>query len=196
LLVILSFTPLMKKRVTRRVQAMIERSLRHFPELTGKTITVGYTRAHLGSASLCYQAGKETRLVIRLKVRRLSYQTIGHELTHLVQGLSRGERRAPSSVLAQNIPSGEKQCDIWTLARDRLFCDDAPTYLRLRRVMREHWHEYAEDIRQLCIAAIEKRKSHRLYIRWLESEIQRLTKTQRPPISAQPQLPLPFIEHH
>jgi hypothetical protein len=196
LLVILSFTPLMKKRLTRRVQAMIERSLRHFPELTGKTITVGYTRAHLGSASLCYQAGKETRLIIRLKVRKLSYQTIGHELTHLVQGLSRGERRAPSSVLAKNIPSGEKQCDIWTLARNGLFCDDAPTYLRLPRVMREHWLEYAEDIRQLCIAAIEKRKSHRLYIRWLESEIQRLTRTQRLPISAQPQLPLPFIEHH
>jgi hypothetical protein len=193
--VILSFTPLMKKRLTRRVQAMIERSLRHFPELNGKTITVGYTRAHLGSASLCYQAGKEIRLIIRLKVRKLSYQTIGHELTHLVQGLSHGERRVRSSGLAQNIPCGEKQCDIWTLARDRLFCDDAPTYLRLPRVMREHWLEYAEDIRQLCIAAIEKRKSHRLYIRWLESEIRRLTKTQRLSLSAQPQLLLPFIEH-
>jgi hypothetical protein len=195
LLVILSFTPLMKKRLTRRAQAMIERSLRHFPELTGKTITVGYTRAHLGSASLCYQAGKEIRLIIRLKVRKLSYQTIGHELTHLVQGLSRGERRARFSALTQNIPSGEKQCDIWTLARDRLFCDDAPTYLRLPRVMREQWLDYAEDIRQLCLAAIEKRKSHRLYIRWLEAEIRSLTRTQRLPISAQPQLPLPFIEH-
>lgn len=185
----------MKKRLTRRVQAMIERSLRHFPELNGKTITVGYTRAHLGSASLCYQAGKETRLIIRLKVRKLSYQTIGHELTHLVQGLSRGDRRVRSSVLTQNIPSGEKQCDIWTLARDTLFCDDAPTYLRLPRIMREHWLEYAEDIRQLCIAAIEKRKSQRLYIRWLESEIRRLLRPQRPALSGQRQLPLPFIEY-
>lgn len=190
---ILSFTPLMKKRLTCRAQAMIERSLRHFPELTGKTITVGYTRAHLGSASLFYQAGKEIRLIIRLKVRRLSYQTIGHELTHLVQGLSHGERRARSSRLNQNIPSGEKQCDIWTLARDRLFCDDAPTYLRLPRVIREHWLDYAEDMRQLCLAAIEKRKSHRLYIRWLEAEIRGLTRTRRLPLAAQPQLPLPFI---
>jgi hypothetical protein len=194
LFVILSFTPLMKKRLTRRAQTMIERSLQYFPELNGKNITVGYTRAHLGSASLSYPAGKKIRLIIRLKVRKLSYQTIGHELTHLVQGLSRGNRRVRSGAITGSIPSGEKQCDIWTLARDQLFCDDAPTYLRLPRATREHWLEYAEAIRQLCIAAIEKRKRHRLYIHWLESQIRRLTKTQPPAIDAPRQLPLPFSE--
>src|SRR5919106_5646201 len=177
---LLSFTPPMKKRLTPRAQAMIEQSLRHFPELNGKAITIGYTRAHLGSASLIYQRGQATRLVVRLKVRKLSYQTIGHELTHLVQGLSRGNRLAPSWVDGERIPSGEKQCDIWTLARHELFCDDAPTYLRLPRVIRECWTDYAKFIRKLCIASIKKRKNLRLYIRWLESEIRKLRRNRRP----------------
>lgn len=168
-----SFTPLMKKKLTRRASEMIERSLGHFPELNGKMITVGYTRAHLGSASVAYRAGAVSRLIIRLKVRKLTYQTIGHELTHLIQGLSRGERmKSPSKD--DRIPSGEKQCDIWALARHGLFCDDPPTYIKMPRVMRERWADYAEDVRKLCVAAIEKRKKNRLYIRWLESELRRL----------------------
>ena len=47
------FTPLMTKRLTRRAKEMIERSLRYFPELQGKTITIGYTRVHLGAAVIC-----------------------------------------------------------------------------------------------------------------------------------------------
>lgn len=186
-------TPLLQKRLTRRAEAMIASSLAYFPELDGKTITVGYTRKHLGSATVVYRKGIISQLVIRLKVRKLSYQTIGHELTHLVQGLARGDRRAASSVQGENIPSGEKQCDIWTLARDKIFCDDAPTYIRLPRAMREHWPAYAEAVRDLCIAAIEKRKSHRLYIRWLETEIHRLPRRSPEKISTE-QLELPFSQ--
>ena len=189
----LRFTSLMKKKLTRRAEGMLERSLSHFPELQGKTITVGLTRKNLGSASINYRAGSISRLVIRLRVRKLTYQTIGHELTHLVQGLVHGERPMRRSLGQPRIPSGEKQCDIWTLARDSLFCDDPPTYLRMPRVVRECWPDYAEAIRQLCIAAIEKRKHHRLYIRWLESEIRKLSSS-KPPTKAkgQTQLVLPL----
>jgi len=166
----------MKKRLTRHALEMIERSIFCFPELNGKNITLGYTRRHLGSATVAYRKGVIWRLVIRLKVRKLSYQTIGHELTHLVQGLARGDRRQWKSGNKENIPSGEKQCDIWTLARDALFCDDPPTYLRLPRMVRERWPDCAGDVRQLCIAAIEKRKTHRRYIRWLEAEIRTMRR--------------------
>lgn len=173
----LVFTPLMQKRLTAQAHGMLTRALEHFPELQDKTITVGYTRAHLGSASLSYRPGREPRLIIRLKIRKLTYQTIGHELTHLLQGLGRGDRRAHDAVAPDKIPAGEKQCDIWTLARHEMFCDDAPTYLRLPRVMRERWLDYAGDVRGLCTAAIDKRNTHRLYIRWLEAEIPKLVKT-------------------
>jgi hypothetical protein len=186
-------TPQMKQRLTRRAHEMIERSLEFFPELQDATITVGYTRKHLGSASVVYRKGVIARLIIRLKVRQVTFQTIGHELTHLLQGLDRGERTATRSADPAKIPSGEKQCDIWTLARDRLFCDDAPTYIKLPRMMRERWPDYAEAVRDLCIAAIKKRRTHRLYIRWLEKEIHELTRAPRREKLGPEQLTLPFL---
>ncbi len=181
----------MQKRLTRRGAAMIEQALGHFPELHGKTITVGLTRKHLGSASISYRAGTISRLTIRLRVRKVSYQTIGHELTHLVQGLANSNRSIPGSEAQPRIPAGEKQCDIWTLARHPLFCDDPPTYLRLPRMVRDQWPHYADTVRTLCLAAIERRPSHRLYIRWLESEIRTLTCTS-PEKKSGEQLELPF----
>jgi len=183
----------MQKRLTPRAHEMLTRALVYFPELHDKTITVGYTRTHLGSASLSYRPGEEPRLIIRLKLPNLTYQTLGHELTHLLQGLVRGDRRLPTANASDKIPAGEKQCDIWTLARDELFCDDAPTYIKMPRRIREEWPHFAEAMRNLCIAAIDKRNTHRQYIRWLEEEIRKLAKSPRPEKSIAPsQLPLPF----
>jgi hypothetical protein len=185
------FTPLMQKRLTRRAEEMIGRALNHFPELEGRTITIGYTRVHLGSAVISRARDSAPQLVIRLKVRKLTYQTIGHELTHLVQALSLGERPPPAY---ERIPTGEAQCDIWTLARHALFCDDAPTYIKMPRLMRELWPNYAMAVRRLCIAAIEKRSSFRPYIRWLESEIAALVRAPRREKTVPAQLTLPFVD--
>ena len=184
----------MKKRLTRRAQEMIARALPHFPELYGKTITVGYTRKHLGSASIIYRGGKITRLIIRLKVRKLTYQTIGHELTHLVQALVRGDRPHIKSSYLPKIPSGEKPCDIWTLARHELFCDDPPTYIKMPRILRERWLDYAEPVRGLCIAAIQQRVTRRLYIQWLEKEVRKLAKAAPRRQTFPAQLILPFAD--
>jgi hypothetical protein len=169
------------------------RSLICFPELKETTITIGYTRKHLGSATVVYRKGVISRLIIRLKVRKVTYQTIGHELTHLIQGLDRGNLTAPRATDYDRIPSGETQCDIWTLARDPLFCDDPPTYIKMPRTMRERWAEYSESVRELCIAAIEKRRTQRHYIRWLENEIRKLAKAPVDKKIAPAQLALPFI---
>ena len=190
----LKFTPLMKQHLTRRAAEMIEQSLRYFPELKDSTITIGYTRKHLGSATVIYRKGIISRLIIRFKVRKLTYQTIGHELTHLIQGLGRGNLTAPRAADPDRIPTGETQCDIWTLARDPLFCDDPPTYIKMPRAMRESWPDYAESVRDLCIAAIDKRHTQRQYIRWLEQEIRALAKApKREKLTGPAQLFLPFV---
>jgi hypothetical protein len=186
-------TPQMKQRLTRRTHEMIERSLQLFPELKDTLITVGYTRKHLGSATVIYRKRIIYRMIIRLKVRKVTYQTIGHELTHLIQGLAHGDRSSARAADPEKIPSGEKQCDIWTLARDPLFCDDAPTYIKLPRSIRERWPEYSESVRELCIAAIEKRHTYRQYIRWLEDEIRKLAKVPRQKKTVTAQLTLPFV---
>jgi hypothetical protein len=166
----------MKKRLSRRVIDMLHNALRHFPELQGRQITVGYTSAHLGSAVVPLRTEGAVKLTIRLKVRRLAYNTIGHELTHLLQGLSRIQFKKGKRGKDAGIPSGEKQCDIWTLARSSLFCDEAPTYIRLPRAVRQNWPFYARSVRRLCIAALEKRKTHRFYMHWLESQIKDIAR--------------------
>jgi len=186
-------TPQMKQRLTRRAHEMIERSLQLFPELRDTTITVGYTRKHLGSATVIYRKGIIYRMIIRLKVRKVTYQTIGHELTHLIQGLAHGDRSGARAADPDKIPSGEKQCDIWTLARAPLFCDDAPTYIKMPRSIRERWPEYSESARDLCIAAIDKRHTYRQYIRWLEDEIRKLPKAPPQEKITVAQLTLPFV---
>lgn len=157
----LIYTSAMKKRLTQRAAMMLHAALRHFPELQDKTLTVGYTRAHLGSAL-------RESLTIRLRVRNVSYNTIGHELTHLVQGNGL-------------IPEGEKPCDIWTLARSPLFCDDAPTYLALPPHVRAHWPRYAMPVRELCVQALEVRKTRRNYIQWLERKLALLEEHEAQP---------------
>jgi hypothetical protein len=185
-----TFTPRMKKRLSKRVIDMLQNALRCFPELKGKKITVGYTAAHLGSALVPLRPEAAAKLTIRLKVKTLTYNTVGHELTHLLQGLSKIHFKAGAAV--ETIPYGEKQCDIWTLARSQLFCDDAPTYIRLPRPMRENWPMYATSVRRLCIAALEKRKTHRLYIQWLESHLKALAQRPRAGPKAGEQIPLPL----
>lgn len=167
-------TPPMKQRLTRRTLAMLQRSLGYFPELRDHSITVGYTRKYLGSATVIYRKGTVANLIIRLRARKVTYQTIGHELTHLIQALAFGDRAGRRSSIPGRIPSGEKQCDIWTLAREPLFCDDAPTYIKMPRTVRDHWPDYAEAVRELCISSIEKRDTERQYIRWLEDQIAKL----------------------
>ena len=169
------FTPPMKKQLSPRVLKMLHDALRRFPELEGRKITVGCTAAHLGSALVPLNS-RAAKLTIRLKVRRLTYNTIGHEFTHLLQGLSKSHSGRGKLKHDRRIPGGEKQCDIWTLARSSLFCDDAPTYLKLPRAVRGNWPAYARAVRRLCIAALEKRKTYRLYMRWLESRIKDLSR--------------------
>lgn len=185
----------MEKRVTPRLRHMLEVALRRFPELQGKAITVGYTRANLGTAIIPLGPGSDVKMGIRLNPRNLTYNTIGHELTHLVQGLSQHSRKAhrkSKRATMGKIPGGETQCDIWTLARSDLFCDDAPLYLRLPRHVRKNWPHYAGSVRTLCIAAIEKRQTYRLYIRWLESQIKQLPRRSLFTSADDRQLRLPF----
>ena len=96
-------------------------------------------------------------------------------------------------IYPAKVPSGETQCDIWTLARDPLFCDDPPTYIKMPRSIRDHWPDYADRVRELCIAAIEKRHTQRFYIRWLEDELRKLAKTSRAENLRVDQLWLPFV---
>ena len=127
-----------------------------FPELQDHRLTVGITRVADGIAEL-------DTLTIRFDLRRRlpTHYTIGHELTHLLQAL-------------EQVPGGEVQCDIWTLARDHLFLDEAPCYLPLPAIVAKRWTGFGPRVATLCARAIRVRRTRRTYIRWLKNELAQL----------------------
>ena len=146
----------MQRVLTADLQRRIDRSVAQFPELTGQKITIGLTRSADGTADA-------ERMIIRLNVRQrtsVSYFTIGHELTHLLQSGGLGL-----------VPSGEIPCDVWTLARSELFLDDRPSYLCPHLWTRQNWPRHAQTVQHLCVRAIERRKTNRRYLVWLNDAL-------------------------
>ena len=142
---------------TPELVSRLRRALSLFPELGDEPVTVGVT-ASRKLDGLAYPSERLIRLN-PYRRKRVPYFTIGHELTHLVQ--------PPGLAL---IPSGEVQCDIWTLARDPLFLDEKPCYLELDCDGRK-WRRHAHAVRALCLRAIEVRQRNRRYIIWLRAQL-------------------------
>ena len=142
---------------TPELVSRLERALALFPELGDERVTVGVT-ASRKLDGLAYPSERLIRLN-PYRRRMVTYFTIGHELTHLVQ--------PPGLAL---IPSGEVQCDIWTLARDPLFLDEKPCYLEVSCDGRS-WRRHASAVRELCRRAIEIRRRNRRYIVWLREQL-------------------------
>ena len=153
----LVLTKPMAAAATPELVSRLERALALFPELGDDPVTGGLT-ASRGLDGLAYA---EERLIRLNPYRRrmVTYFTIGHELTHLVQ--------PPGLGL---IPSGEVQCDIWTLARDSLFLDEKPCYLEIDCDGRS-WRRHAGTVRELCLSAIAVRERNRRYIVWLRRQL-------------------------
>jgi len=148
--------PALKHRRSLELTERVDRALQYFPELHGSKVTVGVTRSADGIAVF-------EDMTVRFDVRRggPTYYTIGHELTHLLQAL-------------QAVPMGEVQCDIWTLARARLFLDEAPCYLPLPEAVRRGWRRQRGKVAYLCARAISERPLRRQYIRWLKQQLAQL----------------------
>ena len=140
----------------RRMVADIEEVVKHFPELNGQTLRVGYTSSG-GTASKHLM-----KIAIQPGSKVYSYALIAHELTHLIQGRA-------------GIPTGEKACDLWTMARHPLFNEIPPSYLEIPEHIIDEWDAYKDRIREKAIQAIAMRKEGlRRYIKWFESEVARL----------------------
>ena len=97
---------------------------------------------------------------IRLWPNVSSY-TIAHDLTHLVQDNGSG------------IPHGEVACDIWTVGRlPAELLDQKPYYLKCAGL---DWKKDRLAVKELCLQAIELRKTQRAYIVWLKGRLKSLS---------------------
>ena len=139
-------------------------TLRFFPELQGRQIRVGLTRAASGMA---IAGGNE----VWFNPSHLSYHTIAHELVHLLQG-------------QQGIPTGERSCDVFALARHWTLNDTPPYYVRvpIQLVGRDGKlrPEGARLIYDTARRALELRNSGtRRYISFFEKSLAELNKQPR-----------------
>jgi hypothetical protein len=134
---------------------------RFYPELEGITIHVGRAmrRDVLGWGSL-----DPERPGIWIRPRRLAYFTIAHEMMHLLQARTL-------------VPTGERACDLWALARSPLVIDSLPGYLRLPRGLRarrELEPSLASLLHRLAREAIARRAAgDRRYLAGFERELAR-----------------------
>lgn len=136
---------------------------RYFPELEGETVTVGLTRAASGMA-----VPGGTR--IWLNPSRLTYHTISHELIHLLQRRDHG------------IPSGEKACDVFSLARHWTLNDDRPSYIRIPIELLDGRGKLSDANARLVFAVAREAVAHRArgmrtYISFFECELERRCDT-------------------
>jgi hypothetical protein len=132
---------------------------RFFPELDDLVLRIGLTRRAAGFADL---EGEK----LWLNPNRLSMHTITHELVHLLQARSL-------------VPSGERSCDLFALARDASLVDALPFYLKLPAQLGDErgWLRpgTAVPLHRLAEAAVTRRSDgHRQYIRWFEREAEKL----------------------
>ena len=160
-------TPQLKSKITREYLYELDRKARAviklFPELDADRIEIGLTTAPF------YFATAKISLKSRIKIclnplYPITHFTLGHELTHFMQHLDVDDK----------IPFGEVQCDVWTLARDEIFLDDVPSYLKVSKRIHDDWWRYSKLVRGLCIDAIEIRKTKRQYLKWLELELRKV----------------------
>lgn len=139
-----------------RILRMVRIALSYFPELEGTRIRIGIARGAQGYASLDEPA-------IWLNPRGLCYQTIAHELVHLLQA-----RRL--------VPGGERSCDLYSLARDRFLVDAAPVYLSIPGVLTTPGGGLRAGASRLlhvtALEAVHRREAgERRYIRWFENAL-------------------------
>jgi hypothetical protein len=146
------------KKGQGRLFAKLDEARELFPELEGRTIKVGVSERSDGLAST-------EEWAIWFRSRNVSYYVIGHELTHLLQG-------------GRGVPEGERSCDLFTIARDPLFCDESPGYLDLPSSVVTHngWVRIGRRymLHHIAREALEERdKGRRNYIKWFEEEVRR-----------------------
>jgi hypothetical protein len=134
----------------------------YFPELRGKTITIGLTRSAKG---LAVAGGEE----IWFNPSRLSLHTVAHELTHLLQ-------------CKTGLPTGEKSCDVFSLARHWTLNDSIPNYVNVPRILLDENERYSETSSKLIFtvaseAVLKRNSGLRNYIAWFETELARRVRT-------------------
>ena len=153
--------------VREELEKRLQRIHKYYPEMRLR-MKIGITRFYDGLAFQSNSGSVKLMLEVR-KTRKTgwkypTYWTIAHEFMHLAQFNSEG------------IPSGERACDLYAMARlPPELIDESPTYLVVPPEQRDVWTlkdgELARDLAKEALA--NRNKGMRNYARWWEDEFER-----------------------
>lgn len=163
------------QEVRDELTSRLEKLHPFFPEMT-PVMKVGITRFYDGLAFMS-DSGK-VRLWVNVHRRRKggwvypTHWTLAHEMMHLAQ------------FNDDRIPSGERACDVFTLARlsPRLI-DDSPSYLVITQDIRDDWSDrHSKLAHELAKEGIRLRNDGlRKYASWWEDEFEKRILAEAPP---------------
>jgi hypothetical protein len=123
-----------RKSELAQLMPVVDASFQRFPELDGFSFPKrSYPEVQPGEVYVSrlpldheYDGfADEPHGKIRLKPAKVLHGLVGHELCHLIK-----ENPDCGGV----ITSGETGCDIWAIARDRIFADRFPVYLMFEAI--------------------------------------------------------------
>lgn len=151
-----------RSELTRR----LDRLHPYYPEMTPR-VTVGLTRFYDG---LAFQSNSgKVRLWVNVYRSRKdgwkypTYWTLAHEMMHLAQ------------FNEDSIPSGERACDVYAMARiPPELIDDSPSYVVIVPRIRDEWGARHQKLaHDLAKEALERRSNGlRNYASWWEDEFE------------------------
>ncbi|MFP4051501.1 MAG: hypothetical protein ACLFVB_07160 [Thermoplasmata archaeon] len=157
----IKYTNHVSENVINELDNKLKEVLQYFPELWDNTIKVGYTSTEIGK----YISSRESSQISYVRLYEgVSLHTIAHELMHSVQ------------YIEDNIPMGERPCELWTIARDTSILDKPPmSYLSTPSKIKNNWHDWKDEVHRLAKQAIEERKNgRRCYIKWFKDQMKDL----------------------
>lgn len=144
----------------------------YFPELWSEKIYVDKVKneSAFGEWISEFHIGLNPVLLEKTETRLL--HVIGHELTHVIQDSQ--DLITPTQevihIYDQDIPSGERACDVWTAARSADLAG-YPSYLEMPKIDFEDFDNRL-TISIVARDALERRKNGRgKYIMWMEKQI-------------------------
>ena len=151
--------PLARHRSRRALLEKLHYVRRFFPELDGRTIRVGLTRT---AAGLAVPGGCE----LWVNPSQTTNHSLAHEFVHLLHGKN-------------DVPTGERSCDVFALARHWTLNDSPPFYVRVPAEFQSTGGEMQpESARIICAVARRaldmKREGLRNYIAYFEKTLESL----------------------
>ena len=134
--------------------------VKYFPEYWNRTIWVGFEGAFQDTKYGGHFISIDDEKVKIRVVKCPDFWLLAHELMHGVQRID------------DNVPAGEKSCDLFTLARDYRLANRSPTYLEIPKEIEVDWLSWVEVAHYVAKDAIDKRQNGtRKYIQWFENKM-------------------------